>query len=334
MHVRDDSTAAADELGQPADALRLGRERQARQSLAAPRRPARTTTAPTISTDELARRFDAPGLTIVDLRPLHAFNGWRLDGESRGGHIPGAVALPCSWLDGAEDAELERLLNSKGIHADQEIVLYDHDATDAPSLRDRLAGAGYANVRSYGSGWQEWASDSALPVEQLPNYSRLVHVSWLEQLLGGGTPEAAPSGSYLLFHVNFGVPEEYEENHITGALYLDTNRLEDPADWNRRSPERARAGGSGAGDHRRHHCHPLRPRHRGRRQREVARAQGGADRGHPRRDDPVLRGRRRRAPPRRRLRPLGAEGQPASRHSCESPRRYRRSAPRSRCDRR
>src|SRR5439155_1582256 len=37
--------------------------------------------------------------------------------------------------------------------------------------------------------------------------------------------------------VNFGVPEEYEESHIPGALYLDTNRLESSHDWNRRSPE-------------------------------------------------------------------------------------------------
>jgi thiosulfate/3-mercaptopyruvate sulfurtransferase len=55
-------------------------------------------------------------------------------------------------------------------------------------------------------------------------------------VLSGERPEAAPTGSVLLFHVNFGVPEEYEEDHIPGALYLDTNRLEDPADWNRRSP--------------------------------------------------------------------------------------------------
>jgi thiosulfate/3-mercaptopyruvate sulfurtransferase len=40
-----------------------------------------------------------------------------------------------------------------------------------------------------------------------------------------------------LFHVNFGVPEEYTDGHIPGALYLDTNWLEDPEDWNRRSPE-------------------------------------------------------------------------------------------------
>ena len=47
-------------------------------------------------------------------------------------------------------------------------------------------------------------------------------------------PETAPAHRFLLFHVNFGVREEYEESHIPGALYLDTNWLENPVDWNRR----------------------------------------------------------------------------------------------------
>jgi thiosulfate/3-mercaptopyruvate sulfurtransferase len=51
----------------------------------------------------------------------------------------------------------------------------------------------------------------------------------------------------LLFHVNFGVPEEYEENHLPGALYLDTNRLENPDDWNRRTPQELEAALSSLG---------------------------------------------------------------------------------------
>jgi molybdopterin synthase sulfurtransferase len=49
----------------------------------------------------------------------------------------------------------------------------------------------------------------------------------------------------LLFHVNFGVPEEYADSHLPGAIYLDTNWLENPVDWNRRTPaelERALSG--------------------------------------------------------------------------------------------
>ena len=49
-------------------------------------------------------------------------------------------------------------------------------------------------------------------------------------------PRRRRTSKFLLFHVNFGVPEEYAEGHIPGALFLDTNWLEDPADWNRRSP--------------------------------------------------------------------------------------------------
>ena len=57
----------------------------------------------------------------------------------------------------------------------------------------------------------------------------------------GRSPEAPPAERHLLFHVNFGVPEEYEESHIPGALYLDTNWLEDSADWNRRPPSELEA---------------------------------------------------------------------------------------------
>jgi thiosulfate/3-mercaptopyruvate sulfurtransferase len=100
-----------------------------------------------------------------------------------------------------------------------------------------LADLGQARVRIYQGGWAEWAADETLPADRLTNYDKLVHADWLRQLLDGGRPEAAPTGPFKLFHVNFGVPEEYEENHIPGALYLDTNRLENPVDWNRRTPE-------------------------------------------------------------------------------------------------
>jgi len=52
----------------------------------------------TISTTELRDRLEDPTLTIVDVRPLAAYNGWRLEDEPRGGHIPGATAFPADWL--------------------------------------------------------------------------------------------------------------------------------------------------------------------------------------------------------------------------------------------
>jgi thiosulfate/3-mercaptopyruvate sulfurtransferase len=196
-----------------------------------------TPTSPTISTTELRDRLHDPDLTILDVRPLTAYNGWRLDGEARGGHIPGATPFPAAWLTSVDAPEIRRILDEKGVVAGREVVVYDGGNGDAHRVATSLDGLGIEDARVYGDGFGAWAADPDLPIERLAKYDKLVHVDWLHQVLAGERPEAAPEGRFLLFHVNFGVPEEYAEGHIPGALYLDTNWLEDPADWNRRSPE-------------------------------------------------------------------------------------------------
>jgi 3-mercaptopyruvate sulfurtransferase SseA len=190
-----------------------------------------------LSTAELRRRLRDREVAVVDVRALHAYNGWRVDGETRGGHIPGAVAFPHGWLQDLDDVEVIRLLHSKGVTASAEVVLYGDGIDAVEAVRSRLAELGVAAVGVYEHAWGEWAADESLPVDRLPNHERLVHPEWLRQVLDGARPEAAPAGHFLLFHVNFGVPEEYAESHLPGALYLDTNLLENPEDWNRRSPE-------------------------------------------------------------------------------------------------
>jgi thiosulfate/3-mercaptopyruvate sulfurtransferase len=187
-----------------------------------------------VATEELRRRLSDHDLTIVDVRPLYAYNGWP-NGAARGGHIPGAIAFPSSWLKSVEQAELESLLHAKGIAPGREIVLYGAGAEDASRVGSALTGLGHTGVRTYEPGWAAWAAER-LPVERLAKFDKLVHPEWLEQVLDGGRPPAAPGGRVLLFHVNFGVPEEYDDGHIPGAVYLDTNGLENPRDWNRRPP--------------------------------------------------------------------------------------------------
>jgi thiosulfate/3-mercaptopyruvate sulfurtransferase len=196
-----------------------------------------TTTRPTITTDELRDRLTDPSLTIVDVRPLAAYNGWRQGDHARGGHIPGAAAFPVDWLRTVDEPEIARLLASKGITPDREIAVYGAAPEDAQTFAARLADFGIREARVLADGFGAWAAEPALPVERLPQYQKLVHIDWLRQVLAGERPEAAPAGDFVLLHVNFGVPEEYAEAHIPGALYLDTNTLEDPVDWNRRSPE-------------------------------------------------------------------------------------------------
>jgi molybdopterin synthase sulfurtransferase len=196
-----------------------------------------TATATTITTTELRSRLADPRLTVVDVRPLAAYNGWRLHGETRGGHIPGAVAFPARWLASVDEAEIQRELVAKGIVADRSVVVYGDGLADADALVARLARFEFADVAALDGGWTAWLAEDDAPVDALPRYEKLVHTEWLREVLAGGSPEAAPANRHALFHVNFGVPEEYADGHIPGAFYLDTNWLEDPADWNRRSPE-------------------------------------------------------------------------------------------------
>src|SRR5262249_1317404 len=177
-----------------------------------------------------------PSLRVVDIRPLAAYNGWRLRGEPRGGHIPGAAAFPSSWLSSIDEPEIERRLRSKDATDDREVVLYGYDVDEVLVVHSRFAALGHGPMRTYEGGWSDWSADEMLPVERLARYEQLVHTEWLRQVLADEQPEAAPAGRFLLFHVNFGVPEEYEEDHIPGALYLDTNWLESAVDWNCRSP--------------------------------------------------------------------------------------------------
>lgn len=190
-----------------------------------------------ITPQALHGRAGEDGLTVLDARPLRFYNGWRAGEDARGGHVPGAVAFPAEWFASVDAPEVDRLLAEKGIGADREIVVYGLDEAATASVRDALTARGIGRVTTLEGGFTAWAADESLPVDRLPRYQQLVHVDWLRELLAGGTPEAAPAGRHLLLHVNFGVPEEYAEDHLPTALYLDTNWLEDPADWNRRSPE-------------------------------------------------------------------------------------------------
>ena len=194
------------------------------------------TASATIGANDLRRRLGEPTLTIIDVRPLAAYNGWRLRGEPRGGHIPGAVSFPHAWLESVDELEIRRLLLEKGAAPGRSIVVYGYGWDDALLLADHLARLGLEDVLTYDGGWLEWADDPGLPIEALANYDKLVHTEWLKSVLDGELPEAPPANAFRLFHVNFGVPEEYAEGHIPGSVYLDTNWLENPVDWNRRTP--------------------------------------------------------------------------------------------------
>jgi thiosulfate/3-mercaptopyruvate sulfurtransferase len=194
-----------------------------------------------IPTAELTQQLVDPAAVVVDVRPIAAYNGWRLQEEARGGHIPSAVACPLSWAAAMDADEFRALLAAKGITPDKTIVIYGYTAGDAVAAAKKLAELGYENVLTYDAGFATWAADPDLPLARLPRYEKLVHPEWVRRLISGEQPESYAGNGHALFHVNFGVPEEYAQEHIPGALYLDSNVLETDVTWNRRSPQELEA---------------------------------------------------------------------------------------------
>ena len=194
-----------------------------------------TPTLTTITTSELQRQLEEPTTLLLDVRPMAEYNGWPSPGESRGGHLPGAIPFPSEWLALAEKDDLSDLFDSKGIGQGGTIVVYGSDIEQSDGIASELNRLGYRALIY--DDLSEWVANIDLPLERLTNYVKLVYPEWVRQLLDGNRPDTFDADRSLVFHVNFGVPEEYADGHIPGALYLDTNWLESSDDWNRRSPE-------------------------------------------------------------------------------------------------
>jgi thiosulfate/3-mercaptopyruvate sulfurtransferase len=196
-----------------------------------------------IDTPDLARMLDDPGVRLVDLRPVEAFNGWPLKGEPRGGHVAGAVSFPLGWT--RYRLEVHELLRQKGITPDRPIILYGYAPDETQAMAALLRERGYDDLRCYDQFVGQWSCDQRLPMSRLARYERLVGPEWLEGAIRGrsadGTNDAAGADEngrrLVVCHCHYDYLDDYRQGHIPGAVALNTNALESPDDWNRRSPE-------------------------------------------------------------------------------------------------
>ena len=191
----------------------------------------------------MADRSHDPSHTVLDVRPAAAYNGWRLAGEPRGGHLPGARSLPLQWTRYMDWVEV---VERKGLEPSRPTTVYGYTAEEGREMADKLERLGFTSVEVY-DGFREWSDDPRRPLERLERYHQLVPPDWLRLVMDGGTPEAAPGADWVICHTHFGNREDYELGHIPGALSLDTNTLESPETWNRRSPEELKEALSGLG---------------------------------------------------------------------------------------
>jgi 3-mercaptopyruvate sulfurtransferase SseA len=187
-----------------------------------------------ITTNDLFAIIDEPNLHIIDTRPVHAYNGWKLEKQKRSGHIKGARCLPHKWSKYMDWIEI---VHSKGISTEDKIVLYGSDKKQTVSVADTFYRNGFKNIYLYEKFIEEWTADESYPMEYLKNYRMLVYPDWLKTLIDGGNPPEYENDKYVICHTHYRNHEDYLKGHIQGAVALDTLELESPETWNRRSPE-------------------------------------------------------------------------------------------------
>ncbi len=187
-----------------------------------------------ISTKELSEFIHQNDGFLIDVRPVEAYNGWRLNNEKRSGHIKSAKSLPLKWTQYLDWIEIVR---SKGIHPENKIVLYGYDKKDANIVADFFKKAGYQDVFIYTEFIEEWSADPDLPMEKLKRYQQLVSAEWVNELINGKKPLHYDNNKYVIVHAHYRNRDAYLSGHIPGAIDMDTLALESPETWNRRSPE-------------------------------------------------------------------------------------------------
>lgn len=188
----------------------------------------------TLSTSEMLACIGKPGIKILDVRSVDAYNGWTKSPEQSGGHIPGARSLPAQWCQYMDWIEMVR---SKGIENDNRLILYGNHSESVIKVALMLQKAGVKDVSIYPEFEREWLPDVSLPRERLARFKQLVPAWWVNSLLKGETPPHTGSKDFVICHAHYRNPEAYSSGHIPGAIGLDTLALESPDTWNRRSPQ-------------------------------------------------------------------------------------------------
>ncbi|MFW5829882.1 MAG: rhodanese-like domain-containing protein [Planctomycetota bacterium] len=192
----------------------------------------------TLSTEQMQTACDDPGTMILDIRPIDAFNGWRLGGEIRGGHIAGAHSLPAKWADYIDWMDI---LQAKKITKDRPVALYGYDPEETLRVAEQFQRIGFERVSCYHDFVREWSGHLELPLQRLPRYRHLVPASWLLNLLCSRKVEDIDNDEVVVCHCHFRNPDDYHSGHIPGSISLDTEVLEAEETWNRRSPAELRA---------------------------------------------------------------------------------------------
>ncbi len=123
-----------------------------------------------IGRDQLKKKLGSKDLVVIDTREQREYDGKTPYGESRGGHVPGAVHLYYKDLmrpDGRllPRAALEKKLKALGITPDKTVVSYCTGGVRSGWMTVVLRSLGYKHALNYAGSMWEW---SASPAKKFP----------------------------------------------------------------------------------------------------------------------------------------------------------------------
>jgi 3-mercaptopyruvate sulfurtransferase SseA len=203
--------------------------------------------------ESIQKKLGTKNFAIVDSRTDEEYNGWQLYGETRGGHITGAVQIPYEWFFNTDKtvlnySELKTMFESRGITRKKEVTAYCTVGIRSGFVYFIYRLMGYSKASNYDGSIAEWAADSSLPMEKASRFSTLVYPAWVKALIdyhkADSTSPAPPeypydrNHKYLIFETQWGsfddmaqgwADNSYLTGHIPGAIHSNSDIYENGA---------------------------------------------------------------------------------------------------------
>jgi molybdopterin synthase sulfurtransferase len=180
----------------------------------------------TLNVEQLKERLGRPETILVDGRDSNSFNGWDLDGAKSGGRIVGAVNIASEWLE-RDLPRVRETLAARGITTSEKpIILYGRSPAEASRVAQILEAnhkVAHSRLHIVSDGFAT-CNAAGVSTEKLEHYDWLVPPSWLDR-------ERKTNPQLRVFAVSWQNPKEYEDGHVPGACYIDTNLFETPPIW-------------------------------------------------------------------------------------------------------
>lgn len=137
------------------------------QGLAAPATfEAQPTPEFTSSTQQVQAALDKEGVVFLDAREEREFSGETPYGETRGGHLPGAVHVHFGTLLSEQgmlkpEQEIKQELLRLGVGVEQEVIAYCTAGVRSAWVVMVLRHLGYERARNYAGSMWEWSAQDA-----------------------------------------------------------------------------------------------------------------------------------------------------------------------------